>query len=268
MLLEHGQEAVADARIEAQRPRVAGGRGRALGAHPARRLRAAPQPLEPRAGEPEPPLGGLIRVRRGADDDRVGRSDRRTDGPKKPLQVALEGREDLLLDEDALLEGLPTMRPPELAKLSIAQLAGVMGALDDVAMGVAGVAVAAPELTADVGIERPEIHPGPRGGVEDRARAERHELRAAQPLVENRESARHAHRDHPHSRHTRHPDWRSSGAPQSGQGRDAGNPKGEGSGTGKIARMLGEPVVTRIYPEAGSRQGPLLVTIMQCPTSG
>src|SRR2546426_11047210 len=79
------------------------------------------------------------------------------------------------------------MRPPKLAQLPVAQLPRVVGSLHDVAMGVAGVAVAAPELTADVGIERPEVHPGLRGGVEDRARAERHELRAAQPLVENRE---------------------------------------------------------------------------------
>src|SRR2546421_5779794 len=135
-------------------------------------------------------------------------------------------------------------------------------------MGVAGVAVAAPELTADVGIERPEVHPGLRGGVEDRARAERHELRAAQPLVEDREGGRHPHLDQPHSRHTRHPDWWSSGALQSGQGRDAGSGRREGSGTGKIGCMMGETMVTRIYTEASSRQGSPPVTIMQCPTSG
>src|SRR3989441_12505674 len=145
-------------------------------------------------------------------------------------------------------------------------------------MGVAGVAVAPPELTPDVGIERPEVHPGLPGGVEDRSRAERHELRAAQPLVEDRQGVRHPQLDQPHWRHTRHPDWWSTWAPQSGQGRDAGSPKGlpdgrpkglpdgrgvrEASGTGKIGCMVGDSVVTRIYPEVRSRQGSLPVTIM------
>src|SRR5207247_9410761 len=170
-----------------------------------------------------------------AEDNGVGRAEDHTGGPKVALAVALEGPEGLLLDEEPLLERLPAVRPPELAQLVVAQLPPVVSSLDDVAMDVAGVAVAAPELTADVGLERPEIHPGLRGGVEDRARAERHELRAAQPLVENREGVRHPQLDQPHSRHTRHPDWWSSGTPQSGQGRDAGSPNGldgvrEGSG--------------------------------------
>src|SRR3989442_865539 len=93
--------------------------------------------------------------------------------------------------------------------------------------------------------------------VSRNTRAARNDLRPARPLVETREGVRRPQLDQPHSRHMRHPDWWSSGTPQSGQGRDVGSPKGlpdgrpnglpdgvrEGSGTGKIGCMVGGPGV-------------------------
>ena len=61
---------------------------------------------------------------------------------------------------DASLERLPAVRPAEVLKLRLRELPRIARALHHVAMGVAGVAVAAPELAPHVRVQRPEVHPG------------------------------------------------------------------------------------------------------------
>src|SRR2546426_5775756 len=151
---------------------------------------AARQPLEDPAREPEAPLGWLVGVGSGPDDDRRGRAGRRTGGPKVPPQIALERAEQRVLHEHAPLECFPPVRPAELEKLLVGELPRVVGALDCVAVRVARVAVRAPEFAADVGVERPEIHAGLLRRVEHGVGFERHEFGAAEPLVENGEGSR------------------------------------------------------------------------------
>src|SRR2546426_3634784 len=148
---------------------------------------AARQPLENPAREPEAPLGRLVRIGRGADDDGGGRTVRWPERPKVATQVAFECDQQLFLHEHPFLERLPPVRSAELQKLLVSEFSRVVGALDRVAVRVAGVAVRAPEFAADVGVERPEIDAGLLRRVEDGLGLERHELGAALALVEDRE---------------------------------------------------------------------------------
>jgi len=133
----------------------------------------------------------LIGVGGGADHDRTGRIAVRPYGrTKEAPQVPIQRREDALLYEDALLERLPAVGSAEVPELGVVELAGVVRALDHVAVGVTGVAVGAPELAADVRIQRPEVHAGLRGRVQHGARRERDESRAAQSLVEHRQGGK------------------------------------------------------------------------------
>jgi len=132
----------------------------------------------------------LVRVGGGADDNRVGLSDGRTVGPKEPLQIPIQRREDSLFHEDALFERFPAVGSTEVTELGVVELAGVVRALDYVAVRVARVAVGAPELAADVRVQRPEVHAGLRGRVQHGARRERDESRAAEPGIEDRQVGR------------------------------------------------------------------------------
>jgi hypothetical protein len=89
----------------------------------------------------------LIRIGGRADDDAFAHRD--------PCEIGIQGANQVLLHEDAFLEGFPGVRAAVISKLGVGELAGVVRTLDDVAMGVACVAVATPELTPDVRIERP-----------------------------------------------------------------------------------------------------------------
>jgi len=80
---------------------------------------AARQPLENPAREPEAPLGRLVWIGGGADDNRGGRTVRRTDGPKVATQVAFEYAQQALLHEHPLLERLPPVRAAELVKFGV-----------------------------------------------------------------------------------------------------------------------------------------------------
>ena len=91
----------------------------------------------------------------------------------------------MLLHEDAALERLPSVRTAKLRELAVRQPAVVVCPLDHVAMRIARVAVAAPELAPDVRIDGPEVHARLLRRIEDRLGCERHELRAAETLVEN-----------------------------------------------------------------------------------
>src|SRR5437867_2869050 len=106
----------------------------------------------------------------------------------RAAQIGFQGAQELVLDEDPALERLPAVRSPEILKLAVGELPRVVRALDDIAMGVAGVAISAPELAAHVRVQGPKIHAGPLRRVEDRFRRERHELRAAEALIEDGQS--------------------------------------------------------------------------------
>ncbi len=135
---------------------------RRLGDHPELERGAGEQRLEQAPGHAEAELGRLVRVGGGADHDGAAAEPR---GAKRPGQRA--GRVEL--HQDAVLEvavGVGVRR----------QHAGRRRPLDGPAMGVARVAVAAAELAADVGVHRPEAHPGAGRRVEHRAHRERDEL--------------------------------------------------------------------------------------------
>ncbi len=135
---------------------------RTLGDDSERQALAAGQPLQHRPRDTKPPLGGLIRIGRGPDDDAFAE--------RHALEIGLEGADDVLLHEDPLLERFPAVRAAVIRELGVGQLAGIVRALDHVAMRVARIAVAAAEFTADVWIQRPVVHSG-------RARRVQHTLR-------------------------------------------------------------------------------------------
>ena len=114
---------------------------------PMRETAVVQQQLEDPAGEPELPLGGLVAVGGGADDQRMAAQPR-------GIERAGQHLGDVGLDQDALLERLPG-----------GHRLGVVGAaaLHGVAVGVARVAVGAAELAADVRIDGPEAHVGAGG---------------------------------------------------------------------------------------------------------
>src|SRR5439155_11465433 len=92
------------------------------------------------------------------------------------------------LHEHSLLERLPPVRPAELRKFLVGELARIVGTLDRVAVCVARIAVRAAEFAPDVGVQRPEIDAGLLRRVEYRLGFERDELGAAEALVENRKA--------------------------------------------------------------------------------
>src|SRR5258705_5026106 len=139
---------------------------------------AARQPLEDSAREPEAPLGRLVWIRGGTDDNWGGLTDRGTDRPKVATQVVFECDQQPLLHEHPLLERLPPVRAAELVEFGVRQPTRVVRALDGVAVRVARVAVRAAEFAPDVGVERPEIDAGLLRRVEYRLGLERDELGA------------------------------------------------------------------------------------------
>src|SRR5712664_598105 len=150
---------------------------RTLGDDAERQSFAARQALQHRPRDAETALGRLIRIGRRPDDDAFA--------DRYALEVELERTDYVFLDEDPLLERFPTVRSAIIRELGVGQLAGVMRALDDVAMCVARVAVAATELTADVRIERPVIHPRYGRRIEHPLGSQRNEPGAAEALVED-----------------------------------------------------------------------------------
>src|SRR2546425_4549422 len=118
------------------------------------------QPLEHLPREPEASFRRLVGIGGGADDNRGGRAVRRTGRPHVPSQIRLQRSQQPLLHEDPPLERPPAMGATKVVELGLAELAGVPRPLDRVPMRVARVAIRAPELAADVGIERPEVDAG------------------------------------------------------------------------------------------------------------
>src|SRR5207247_11388487 len=102
---------------------------RLLRAAPDVHARAARQPLPNPARESEAPLGWLVRVGGGADDDWGGRTVCRTEGPKVATQVAFECDQQLLLHEHPFLERLPPVRSAERQKLLVREFSRVGGRL-------------------------------------------------------------------------------------------------------------------------------------------
>ena len=150
---------------------------RTLGDDAKRQSFAARKALQHRPRNAEPALGRLIGIGCRPDDDGFAERD--------ALEIDLERTDYVFLDEDPLLERLPTVCPAVIRELGVGQLAGVVCALDDVAMRVARVAVTATELAADVWIQRPVIHPRCGGWVEHPLGRQRNEPGAAEALVEN-----------------------------------------------------------------------------------
>ena len=150
---------------------------RALGDDAERETLTARQPLQHRARDPKPALGGLVGIGRGTDHDALAE--------RHALEIRLQRADDMLFHEDPLLERFPAVRAAIIRELGVGQLAGIVRPLDDVAVRVARVAVAAAELAADIGIERPVIHARRLGRVEDAVRGEGDEAGAAEALVEN-----------------------------------------------------------------------------------
>src|SRR5437764_4146646 len=103
--------------------------------------------LQHGARDAKPALRRLIRIGRRTDDDRVAKGD--------AFQISRERAYNLFLDEDAAFERLPSVLAAIVRKLGVRQLAGIMRALDDVAVRVPGIAVATPELPAELPIHRP-----------------------------------------------------------------------------------------------------------------
>src|SRR5919109_825256 len=133
--------------------------------------------LQHRAGDAKPALGGLIGIGGRTDDDRFAEWN--------ALQVCRERANDLLLDEDAPLECLPPMLAAVIGKFGVGQFSGVVRALDDVAMRVARVAVAATELAPDVRIQRPIVHACGRRRIENPLWGDCDESGAAEAFIED-----------------------------------------------------------------------------------
>src|SRR5882724_1125605 len=128
------------------------------------------QRLEHSTGEPELSLGGLIRIGGGPDDER------RACQPGG-LESSREHVGDIGLHDDSALERFPGRQG----------LNFTAHALDQIAVGVAGIAVGAAELAADVRIERPERHVGGRWRIEHRAHLHGEELGAPRSSIERHE---------------------------------------------------------------------------------
>src|SRR5467141_2884246 len=101
--------------------------------------------LEHRARDAKPPLRRLAGIGRRTDDDGLAQWN--------AFEIEGERARNLFLHKDAPLKSLPPVLAAIVGKLGVGQLAGVMRALDDVAMRIAGIAVAASEFAPDVRIE-------------------------------------------------------------------------------------------------------------------
>src|SRR5438093_4280263 len=124
------------------------------------------------ARDSESSLRWLIWICRGADNDCLALEE-------LEMPVASESESttqnlwSVSFDEDVALEREPGRKiVVSSAELLCHSLVGG-GALHHIAMGVASVAVSAPEGTSDVGIDRPESHPGGLWPVEDALRRRR-----------------------------------------------------------------------------------------------
>src|SRR2546423_1539406 len=133
--------------------------------------------LQYRARDAKPALRGLIRIGRRTDDDRVAERD--------AFQISRERAHNLFLDKNAAFERLPSVLAAIVRKLGVRQLAGVMRALDDVAVRVPGIAVATSEFAADVRIQGPVVHACRGGRIEDALGSKRDEPRAPESLIEH-----------------------------------------------------------------------------------
>jgi hypothetical protein len=89
-------------------------------------------------------------------------------------QCARQHLSGVLLDEDATLEGEPRGHCRRGLPNVLSQHVGGDGALHDIPVCVASVAVRAAERAADVGVDRPEAHVGDFGSVEDALGADAH----------------------------------------------------------------------------------------------
>ena len=133
--------------------------------------------LQHRARDAKPALRRLIRIGRRTDHNGVAEGD--------AFEISRERAHNLFLDEDAAFERLPSVLAAIVRKLGISQLAGIMRALDDVAVRVPGIAVATSEFAADVRIQRPVVHACRGRRVENALGSERDEPCAPEPLIEN-----------------------------------------------------------------------------------
>src|SRR5947208_8085234 len=150
---------------------------RALGDDAKGKTFTARQALQHRAGDPKAAFSGLVGIRRRADYDAVAEW--------HVLEIGVKRGDHLFFDEDPRFERLPPVGAAVIGELGVGELAGVVRALDDVAMRVARIAVTAAEFAADVGIERPILHPRCGGLVEDALGCERNEPGATEALVED-----------------------------------------------------------------------------------
>src|SRR5438067_7502455 len=98
--------------------------------------------LQHGASDAKPALRGLIRIGRRTDDDRVAEGD--------AFQISRERAHNLFLDEDAAFERLPSVLAAIVRKLGVRQLAGIMRALDDVAVRVPAIAVTKYDYDGDL----------------------------------------------------------------------------------------------------------------------
>ena len=146
---------------------------------------------------PESALGRLVGIGRRADDQRLPVQTRGIEGARQHLRR-------VRLDQDATLEREPGRHGGSGVVGHDARRA--RGPLYGVAVGIAGVAVGAAELAPDVGIDRPEPHPGAGRAVEHRAGTQLEKRGAAGPPVEHVELPRRRRQDrqlelpgaHPH----------------------------------------------------------------------
>src|SRR3989442_6756782 len=90
---------------------------------------AACQMLEHRARDAKPPLRRLVRIGRRTDDDGLAE--------RNVFEIGGERGPNLFLYKDAPLQCLPPLLAALVGKLGVGQLAGLMRALDDVAVCVA-----------------------------------------------------------------------------------------------------------------------------------
>src|SRR5947208_7044758 len=149
---------------------------RALGDDTKGKTFTARQALQHSARDPKAAFSGLGGIRRRADHDAVAEW--------RMLEIGVKRPDHLFFDEDPRFERLPPVGAAVIGELGVGEFAGVVRALDDVAMRVARIAVTAAEFAADVGIERPILHPRCGGRVEDALGCERNETGATEALVE------------------------------------------------------------------------------------
>ena len=126
------------------------------------------QRLQDPAREAEPPLGGLVGIGGGADDEGMV-------AEARGIERAHEHVGDAGLHQDPPLERLPRGQ----------RLGGGTAALDGVTVRIPRVAVGAAELAADVGIDRPEPHAGGGRRVEHRTYRKLEEPGAPRTFVQH-----------------------------------------------------------------------------------